>query len=35
LCTNAAVVAIAHPVLGDVPTCQSCADKYVALGGEL
>lgn len=25
-CTNAAVTTVPHPVLGDVPCCQSCAD---------
>lgn len=27
LCTNEAAGTVTHPVLGEVPTCQSCADK--------
>lgn len=27
LCTNDADGLVWHPVLGDVPTCQRCADK--------
>lgn len=35
LCTNEAEWMIPNPMVGDVPTCQRCADKYVALGGAL
>ena len=31
-CPNAAVTSVAHPILGDVPTCQTCADR-MADGG--
>ncbi|QIN94208.1 hypothetical protein PP459_gp025 [Streptomyces phage Wakanda] len=31
-CTNEADGVVKHPILGDVPTCQRCADK---LGLEL
>jgi hypothetical protein len=27
LCDNASVGTVKHPILGDVPTCQRCADK--------
>lgn len=27
LCDHEAVGVVAHPILGDVPTCQRCADK--------
>ncbi len=27
LCTNEAVTTEPHPILGDVPICQRCADK--------
>lgn len=26
-CMNEAVGTVKHPLLGDVPTCQRCADK--------
>lgn len=26
LCTRPAVTTVSHPVLGDVPCCQRCAD---------
>lgn len=28
LCTNTAVGVVKHPILGNVPTCQRCADKH-------
>jgi hypothetical protein len=28
LCDNEAVGTVGHPVLGDVPTCQRCADTH-------
>jgi hypothetical protein len=28
LCENESVGFVWHPVLGDVPTCQRCADKH-------
>jgi hypothetical protein len=28
LCDHAAVGTVTHPVLGDVPTCRRCADKF-------
>lgn len=31
LCDNPAVTTQSHPVLGDVPICQRCADKYRSL----
>ncbi len=31
LCTNPATTSLSHPILGGVPTCQSCADKYARL----
>lgn len=30
LCTRDAVTTVPNPVLGDVPTCQRCADFYNA-----
>lgn len=33
LCENPAVVAVKHPVLEWVPTCQRCNDKH-DLGGK-
>lgn len=27
MCTNEAVGVVPHPILGDVPCCQRCADK--------
>lgn len=27
LCTNPSVGTVAHPILGDVPICQRCADR--------
>lgn len=33
LCENPAVVAVKHPVLEWVPTCQRCNDKH-DLGGQ-
>lgn len=33
LCENAATLTIPHPILGDVPACQRCADKNKKLGG--
>lgn len=26
-CTNAAATSVPHPVLGDVPVCQRCAER--------
>lgn len=31
LCGNPAVTTEPHPILGDVPICQRCADKVAAL----
>lgn len=31
LCDNPAVTTQSHPVLGNVPICQRCADKYRSL----
>jgi hypothetical protein len=28
LCAEPAVTSVPNPVLGDVPTCAKCADKY-------
>jgi hypothetical protein len=28
LCDHDAVGTVPHPILGDVPTCQRCADKF-------
>jgi len=28
LCTNPADGIVKHPILGNVPTCQRCADKH-------
>jgi hypothetical protein len=28
LCENPATGLVAHPVLGHVPTCQRCADRF-------
>lgn len=33
LCLNPAVTTMPHPVLGDVPICQRCADKVARLHG--
>ena len=33
LCDNPAVTTEPHPVLGDVPICQRCADKLKRLKG--
>ena len=27
-CTRAAEGTVAHPILGQVPTCQRCADRF-------
>lgn len=27
LCTNEATQTISHPILGEVPTCDRCADR--------
>lgn len=32
LCDNTATTHIPHPILGDVPTCERCANKYERLG---
>jgi len=32
LCINEATTVIPHPILGDVPTCERCANKYERLG---
>lgn len=31
LCMNVAVGTLPHPILGDVPSCQRCADKLEAI----
>lgn len=31
-CTRKAVTTLRHPILGDVPICRECLDKYNALG---
>lgn len=28
LCDHVAAGVVSHPILGDVPTCQRCADKF-------
>jgi hypothetical protein len=28
LCDHEAAGTVSHPILGDVPTCQRCADKH-------
>lgn len=28
LCDNPADGMVSHPILGEVPTCQRCADKH-------
>lgn len=28
LCANESVGHVAHPILGDVPICQRCADRH-------
>jgi hypothetical protein len=36
MCENTAVTALPHPILGDVPACQRCADKLetIRTGGQ-
>lgn len=34
LCTNEATKLVAHPILGQVPTCDRCASRYLSLGGK-
>lgn len=33
-CENPATLTIPHPILGDVPACQRCADWYKRMGGK-
>lgn len=35
LCDRAAVMTLRHPILGQVPVCQRCADKDASLAGQV
>lgn len=34
MCTNEATTTQSHPVLGDVPICDRCLQKYKRMSGE-
>lgn len=33
MCDHVAIGTISHPILGDIPICRRCFDKYARIGG--
>ena len=34
MCSQVPIGTIKHPILGDVPACARCVERYVTLGGK-